>query len=227
MLPECSKGEGKPIFDLAHRLYSHQLRISICGGPFPHGWQAPRSCGNRHNGTERQMVSRRVVLVLGLGSIIGLTGCSGPGSTSSPPPPPPPNGVLFVSPPPKSLAVKASATLVAAATFPIGSTGGNSQVTWSLTCGSTGACGSFSPNDDASGITYTAPAAIPSGGTVTVTATSQEDGTQSTSASITLVTSQCALSGYGSERVIVIDHTKVHNSDQTDFPFMYIGRAHV
>lgn len=135
------------------------------------------------------MESRRVILlvVLGLGSIIGLAGCSGPGSTSSPPPPPPPNGVLFVSAPPKSLAVKASATLVAAATFPIGSTGGNSQVTWSLTCASAGACGSFSPNDDASGITYTAPAAIPSGGTVTVTATSVADTTKSISATITIV----------------------------------------
>ena len=123
-----------------------------------------------------------------MGSIIGLTGCTGPGSaTPPPPPPPPPNGVLFVSTPPTSLAVNASATLVAAATYPIGSTHGSTQVTWSLACASAGACGSFSPSDDASGITYTAPPAIPSGGTVTVTATSVADPTKSISATIAIV----------------------------------------
>ncbi len=64
----------------------------------------------------------------------------------------------------------------------------NAGVTWTVTCGSSGACGSFSPTSTASGTatTYTAPAAIPTGGTVTVTATSVTDTTKSQSATITI-----------------------------------------
>ena len=60
-------------------------------------------------------------------------------------------------------------------------------VNWTATCGSS-ACGSFSPALAGSGnaTTYTAPSAIPSGGTVKVIATSVEDSTKSVSASITI-----------------------------------------
>ena len=38
---------------------------------------------------------------------------------------------------------------------------------------------------------------------------------------ITLSPPQCASSGYSYQRAIVIDHTKVPNTDQTDFPFLF------
>jgi hypothetical protein len=122
---------------------------------------------------------------------VELAGCSVGGSGGPPIPPvqPPlgPNAVIFVSAPPTSLAVSASATLVAAATFANANSGGNTAVTWAVMCGSPGGCGTFGPNDNAAGITYTAPAAIPAGATVTVTATSVADTSKSASATITIV----------------------------------------
>lgn len=38
---------------------------------------------------------------------------------------------------------------------------------------------------------------------------------------ITLAPNICASSGYGYQRVIVIDHTKVANSEQINFPFLF------
>jgi hypothetical protein len=122
-----------------------------------------------------------------MGMIAGVAGCGGSGSTSPIPPTPKPTGVLFVSPPPKSLAVNASATLLASAIYTSASQSGPTQVTYSVSCGSAGACGAFSSNDEGGAITYTAPAAIPAGSTVTVTATSVADTTKSISATITIV----------------------------------------
>ena len=67
---------------------------------------------------------------------------------------------------------------------------------------------------------YTAPSSITSQQTVTVTATSQADTSKSASATITL-TPPCASNGYGYVRSIVIDHTKVPNTDQSNFPFLF------
>jgi hypothetical protein len=73
---------------------------------------------------------------------------------------------------------------------------GGAGATWTATCGSSaaGACGSFSPTNTANQeqTTYTAPAAIPPGGTagpgtVTITATSVADPTKSASTTITIV----------------------------------------
>jgi hypothetical protein len=57
----------------------------------------------------------------------------------------------------------------------------NAGVDWTVSCGSSGACGSFSPAHTASGATttYTAPSAPPSGNTVTIAATSTADPTKS------------------------------------------------
>jgi hypothetical protein len=57
-----------------------------------------------------------------------------------------------------------------------------------VTCGSSGACGSFNPTTTVSGTptTYTAPSAVPTGNTVTVTATSVTDSTKSAPATITI-----------------------------------------
>jgi hypothetical protein len=65
----------------------------------------------------------------------------------------------------------------------------NSLVSWSVTCGSAGACGTFSsnPTPSSSPVTYTAPSTIPSGNTVTITATSVTDTTKSVSAVVTIV----------------------------------------
>jgi len=73
---------------------------------------------------------------------------------------------------PATLMVGSQATLAATVANDTGKLG----VNWSATCGSAGACGSFnlSPAHTASGgqIVYTAPAAIPAGGLVTITASS-------------------------------------------------------
>jgi len=76
--------------------------------------------------------------------------------------------VKFTTAPSASLAENATATLVATET-PAGQT-----ISWTATCGSAGACGSFNPVSTASGgsTTYTAPAVIPAGDTVTITAAS-------------------------------------------------------
>jgi sugar lactone lactonase YvrE len=61
-------------------------------------------------------------------------------------------------------------------------------VNWSVSCGSA-SCGSFSTTLTASGTNptnYTAPTAVPSGGTVTITATSVYDSTKSISATIAI-----------------------------------------
>jgi hypothetical protein len=62
------------------------------------------------------------------------------------------------------------------------------QVQWSATCGSS-ACGSFSAATTGNGTstTYTAPSAVPAGGTVNVIATSVTDPTKSASARISIV----------------------------------------
>lgn len=69
---------------------------------------------------------------------------------------------------------------------PNGSTDGNG-VNWTVTCGSTGACGSFNPTSTiTTPSTYTAPAAVPSGNTVTITATSVTDYTKTVSGTVTI-----------------------------------------
>jgi hypothetical protein len=128
----------------------------------------------------------RTALSLIAGSIIGLAGCSGSSPSLPPTPPVIPTSVIFVTPPPTSLAINASTSLSAAAIF-TNATVGNSQVTWSVTCGTPNACGTFSANANSAAVTYTAPAAIPSGTNVTVTATSVADTTKSVSATITIV----------------------------------------
>jgi hypothetical protein len=60
-------------------------------------------------------------------------------------------------------------------------------VKWSVTCGSI-ACGSFSPAQTSSvaKTTYTAPDAVPEGGTVTITATSVTDPTKFATTTVTI-----------------------------------------
>ena len=134
-------------------------------------------------------VATKVAVWMGWLALLALEGCGG-GSNSPAPVPPPvpgPTGVVFISSPPTSLAVNASATVSAAAVFASSVAAGNRAVTWTVSCGSAGACGSFGPNADGGAVTYMAPPAIPTGATVTVTATSVADTSMSVSAQITIV----------------------------------------
>ncbi len=64
----------------------------------------------------------------------------------------------------------------------------NAGVDWTVSCGSPGVCGSFSPTHTASGgtTTFTAPAAVPLGNTVTITSTSSTDTSRSASETLTV-----------------------------------------
>jgi RHS repeat-associated protein len=88
----------------------------------------------------------------------------------------------------------------------------NTAVTWSISPTGVGSV-------DASG-NYTAPSAIATQQAVMITATSQADTTKSASATIYLLP-PCVSNGYSYVRSIVIDHTKVPNTDQSNFPFLF------
>jgi hypothetical protein len=100
-----------------------------------------------------------------------------------------PNAVIFGTNSPKTLSVEARTTLEAQATYPFSANPSqqNTAVTWSMACGSAGACGSFSVSDEVGAIVYTAPSAIPTGSVVTITATSVADPSVSASVTITIV----------------------------------------
>lgn len=85
--------------------------------------------------------------------------------------------VTLSSTPPTSMAVSATTNLTAVIT----NDASNDGVTWSASCGSSD-CGSFTFVKTASGIstTYTAPAKSPTGGTVTITATSVANSADAT-----------------------------------------------
>lgn len=128
--------------------------------------------------------------MLVLGGFFWLAGCTAStpqGATSGQQQKP--TAVIFSSTPPKTLAVQASVTLLAQATFAVRSPIGqqNTAVTWSATCASAGACGGFSASDEGGAIVYTAPTAIPAGNAVTITATSVADPSVSASIDITIL----------------------------------------
>jgi hypothetical protein len=95
-----------------------------------------------------------------------------------------PISIAFAPVPPSSLPVNEATSLKAVLTNDYSAAG----VKWTVSCGSS-SCGSLSAAQTASGVatTYTAPAAVPAGGVVTVTATSVTDSTKSISANITIV----------------------------------------
>jgi hypothetical protein len=68
---------------------------------------------------------------------------------------------------------------------------------------------------------YSSPSGITAPQTVSMTATLTTDTTKSATATITL--SPPLLTGYGYRRAIVIDHTKVANTDQSNFPVLISG----
>jgi hypothetical protein len=64
----------------------------------------------------------------------------------------------------------------------------NAGVDWSVTCGSAGACGGFSPTHTASGATttYMAPASVPTGSTVQIVAASTAEPSQTATETVTV-----------------------------------------
>ena len=100
---------------------------------------------------------------------------------------PTPTSVIFVSAPPATLAVNASATIYAATTFSSANPSNNTAVNYSISCASASACGTLSASDELGATAYKAPAAVPSGAIVTVTATSIANPALSVSAKITIV----------------------------------------
>jgi hypothetical protein len=117
-----------------------------------------------------------------------LAGCGGGSGNESPESAiQNPASVVFLSAPPASLAVNASATVSAAATYASPLNAGSTAVSWSVSCASANHCGTLTANNDAGALTYQAPAVIPAGSTVTLTATSVADPLIHNSATITIV----------------------------------------
>lgn len=95
--------------------------------------------------------------------------------------------VTLTTPPPTSLLIQGTASVVAT----VSNDSSNAGVTWSVTCGSAGTCGSFNPTSTASGAstTYTAPSVVPDGNTVTITATSNATGSTASASAVVTITS--------------------------------------
>src|SRR5271157_1233939 len=98
---------------------------------------------------------------------------------------PSPITIAFTQAPPASLQAGATAMLTATVTNDPSLAG----VDWTVACGSSN-CGSFNPAHTASGAatTFTAPAAAPNGGIVTLTATATANHTQSVQAVVSITT---------------------------------------
>ncbi|MBT9331578.1 hypothetical protein [Paracidobacterium acidisoli] len=97
-----------------------------------------------------------------------------------------PISVGFAPQPPASIALAGTVQLTAVVSNDYNAGG----ATWSVACqAGPGACGSFGPMQTESGAmtTYTAPAIVPAGGAVTITATSVADPTKYVSATITIL----------------------------------------
>jgi hypothetical protein len=139
--------------------------------------------------TPRTLTSRKItfcksiLLLISLSMIAALVACSSSSSPSTTTQPPPAISVS-ISTPLQNLAVSGTASVSAT----VLNDSANAGVNWTVTCGSTGACGSFNPTATASGAStvYTAPSAIPTGNTVTITATSVTDTTKSANITVTI-----------------------------------------
>jgi hypothetical protein len=119
-------------------------------------------------------------LLLAIGMVATISGCGGGSSQVSGPPPPPAVSVTLSTMPPAVLGTGGTASV--AATVQNDSAAGG--VTWS--CTPAAACGAFSPTSTPSGsmTTYTAPATVPTGGSVTIIATSITDSSKSANAKV-------------------------------------------
>ena len=115
-------------------------------------------------------------------SLLILPACGGGGKNSSAVITPPGLSIALQPAPPGTMGITAE-TFIAAKVTNDSSNGG---VNWS--CSPSGSCGTFGSPKTASGekTTYTAPSAVPSGNSVTLTATSVADSTATSSTKITI-----------------------------------------
>ena len=137
-----------------------------------------------------------------------LSACGGGGGSSSP------IQVAFAPPLPTAIQVGNTASLSATVT----NDGSASGVNWAVTCSGSD-CGSFNPTHTASDVqtTYTPPASVPGGGSVTITATSVADGSKSASGTVTI---------NGSANPVLADGTYVFHLagvDQSQGPYSIAG----
>jgi hypothetical protein len=115
---------------------------------------------------------------------------------------PAPLQIVFFQSPPSSLAVNATTNL----SVTISNDPGTAGADWTVTCGSA-SCGSFSATHTASGATtvYTAPANVPTGGTVTIQATATSNPNPLVSAQVTITSvalPTCPLAAGGNEALL-------------------------
>jgi hypothetical protein len=89
----------------------------------------------------------------------------------------------------------------------------NAGVDWTVTCGTAGSCGTFSPAHTASGAatTFTAPSAIPAGGSATITAASTTDPTKTATETVTVTLSPPPNSLLSGRFVILLTATNSKN----------------
>ncbi len=138
-----------------------------------------------------------------------LSACGGGGGGSSLP-----IQVAFAPPLPTAIQVGNTASLSAT----VANDGSASGVYWSVTCSGSD-CGSFNPTQTASDVptTYTPPASVPGGGTVTITATSVADGSRSASGTLTVT---------GGSNAVLADGTYLFHLagvDQSQGPYSIAG----
>jgi hypothetical protein len=126
----------------------------------------------------RQAIS----LISALALAAGLAACGGSSHTTTTPPPA--ISIAFTGTVPTSLPAGTTAMITAT----VSNDSSNGGVNWSVSCGSAGACGTFSASNTASGsaVTYTAPSAIPTGSTVTITATAKDSSSATVMATVTI-----------------------------------------
>ena len=128
----------------------------------------------------------RILLAAGISIVvIGLLGACGGGSSSTSTGGGSTTAIsVAVAPTTASVATSGPQSFTATVSNDTAAKG----VTWAASCATANACGSLSATTSASGtaMVYTAPSAVPSPATVTLTATSVTDGTKSASATITI-----------------------------------------
>jgi len=144
---------------------------------------------------------RWILFLLPVALISALAGCGG-GSTfnvQNPPPPPPSNlAIAFQASPPGSILIGTPTSLTAVVSNDSSDGGMGSGVDWSLTCASTGNCGTLSALHTASGtaVTYMPPASFAGNSeAVSIVAYATEEPTKNVLASITITAFGSSLNG--------------------------------
>src|SRR5215471_13916201 len=132
-------------------------------------------------------VLMRILVILGIVSLLFLAGCGGGTASTANNQPPPPAGVAVVTVSPASVTVQPGGVQQFTAT--VSPSGANQAVTWSVSGSGTGCTGANCGTISSTGM-YTAPATVPNPPTVTITATLVADSAKSGSATVTVAPPQ-------------------------------------